>query len=155
MLNSNYQFRQAKRDDLYAIVSMMADDKLGATRETVSDPLVQPYVDAFEAIDSDPNHLLVVLDVDGTVSGVMQLIFTPHITHHGSWRCTVEGVRISSNLRGQGFGEKMMTFAIEQAQARGCRMIQLTSNKKRTEAFRFYERIGFVASHAGFKLEFD
>lgn len=155
MSGLNYHFRKAIQDDLYQIVSMMADDALGATRETVSDPVDQSYLDAFKAINQDPNQELTVLEFDGMVAGIMQLTFTPHITHHGSWRCTVEGVRISSELRGHGLGEKMMRYAIEQAQARQCRIIQLTSNKQRIDALRFYERIGFEASHVGFKINFE
>ena len=147
-------FRLAVADDLEAIVRMLADDPLGATRERAESPLPTAYRQAFEAIDRDPNHELIVAeDEDGTTIAVLQLIFTPHLTHQGGWRATVEGVRVEARHRGTGLGRRLFAWAIERAKARGCHQFQLTTDKQRPEAKRFYEQLGFVATHEGMKLK--
>jgi ribosomal protein S18 acetylase RimI-like enzyme len=144
--------RNATRADLPALVQMLADDFLGDTREVVSDPLPQSYVDAFEEIDRDPNNEIVVGCIGDDVVATLQLTYTPSLSFQGSWRATVESVRTASTLRGQGIGGLMMQNAIERAQRRGCAMIQLSTNKQRADAKRFYERLGFKATHEGMKL---
>jgi len=147
------EFRRATRDDLPAIVAMLADDPLGAQREANASPLPRCYHDAFDAIDRDPNiELMVVQAGNRGVVGVLQLSFIPNISHRGGWRALIEGVRVAAAIRSGGVGRKMLLWAIERARQRGCLMVQLTSDKSRTDAIRFYERLGFVASHEGLKL---
>lgn len=148
-------FRQARREDLPDIVRMLADDEIGAQRETVADPLPETYAQAFEAIDRDPNNELIVAEREGHLVGVMQLTFIPYLTYRGSWRAMIEGVRVASSARSAGIGRQLIEWAIERARARGCLIVQLTSDKRRTDAIRFYERLGFVASHEGFKLRLE
>lgn len=146
-------FRRARRDDLPAVVRLLADDLLGAGRETVSEPLLPAYLQAFDAIESDPNQALAVAqDADGRVVGVLQLTYVPSLTHRGGWRAQIEGVRVAASLRSAGVGERMFEWAIDRARERGCRMVQLTTDRARPDAIRFYERLGFVASHVGMKL---
>jgi ribosomal protein S18 acetylase RimI-like enzyme len=146
-------FRAARREDLPALVRLLADDVLGASRERASDPLPEAYGKAFDAIERDPNNELVVAEMNGKVAGMLQLTFIPGISRQGSWRALIEAVRVESTLRSAGLGRKLIALAIERARARGCRMVQLTSDKSRVEAIRFYESLGFVASHQGMKLE--
>lgn len=146
-------FRRATLADLPAIVALLADDPLGAGREQFSDPLPPAYRDAFAAIDQDPNNELVVVDsADQRVIGVLQLTFIPSITYQGGWRALVEGVRVAAGFRSGGVGQQMFSWAIQRARERGCHLVQLTSDKARPEAIRFYEKLGFVASHEGLKL---
>ena len=147
------RIRPATREDVAAIVRMLADDPLGATRERYEDPLPAEYWSAWEAIERDPNQALIVAEVDGEAAGVLQLTFIPGLTRLGSWRALVEGVRIDRSRRGAGLGEVMLRWAIDEATRRGCRLIQLTTDKQRPDAHRFYERLGFVASHEGMKRE--
>jgi ribosomal protein S18 acetylase RimI-like enzyme len=144
--------RRAVREDLPAIVQLLADDQLGATREAAVVPLPASYSAAFEAIDRDPNHVLAVADAGGRVVGVLQLTFLPYLTYQGSWRGLIEGVRVASDQRSSGIGRQLIEWAIDRARDHGCRIVQLTSDKSRREAIRFYERLGFVASHEGLKL---
>ena len=148
------KFRKAKKEDLVDIVKMLAQDKLGETREISSDPVDQSYINAFEKIVEDSNQYLMVLELEEEVVGVFQLTFIPYLTYKGSSRAQVEGVRIRSDKRGLGLGEKMFLWAIEKARKEGAHLIQLTTDKKRPEAMRFYEKLGFVASHEGMKLHF-
>jgi ribosomal protein S18 acetylase RimI-like enzyme len=152
MTSSDLLFRCAVRADLPDIVRMLADDDLGAKRESFQLPLPEGYYAAFEAIDSDANNELVVVERGGKVAGVLQLTYIPYLTHKGSWRALIEGVRVDSSARGAGLGHGLVAHAIERARERGCKMVQLTSNKVRTDAIRFYESLGFVASHEGLKL---
>lgn len=145
-------FREAERGDVAAIVQLLADDPLGAQRESLSDPLPDSYLAAFDAVQRDPNNELIVAETDGVVIGVLQLTFIPYLTHRGGWRALIEGVRVSSGARSGGTGGAMMRWAIERARQRGCVMIQLTTDRTRGDALRFYERLGFVASHHGMKL---
>lgn len=145
-------FRAAAPSDVPHLVVMLADDDLGAQRESVGPVLDERYIAAFEAIDTDPNNELIVAEREGRLVGVLQLTFIPYLTHTGSWRCLVEGVRVAADARGAGLGRQLLEFAIDRARARDCRIVQLTSDKRRAEAIRFYESLGFVASHEGFKL---
>lgn len=145
-------FRPATRGDVDVIVRMLADDPLGAQRERYASPLPRSYERAFEAIQADPNNELVVAEADGRVVGVVQLTFIPYLTHQGSWRALIEGVRVDASARSQGVGQRMFTWAIERARERGCRIVQLTTDKSRPDALRYYQRLGFVASHEGMKL---
>lgn len=149
---SDLTFRRATADDLTAIVTMLADDVLGAQRERLETPLPQSYLAAFNEIDSDPNNELVVACIDDAVVGVLQLTFIPSLSHIGSRRALVDGVRVSSSRRSSGIGTKLLTWAIARARERGCRILQLTTDKRRLDAKRFYEALGFVASHEGMKL---
>lgn len=146
-------FRIATVDDLYKIVEMLADDELGRVRERFETPLPDSYVRAFEAIDSDPNNELIVSCLNEEIVGVLQLTFTPYLTHQGSWRATIEGVRTASSVRREGMGSQLIQWAIERAKERGCHMVQLTTDKKRADALRFYERLGFTATHEGLKMK--
>jgi GNAT superfamily N-acetyltransferase len=145
-------FRKATLDDLGAIIAMLADDELGRAREQVETPPAECYVQAFKAIDADPNQNLIVATENGAIVGTMQLTFLPGISRKGQWRGQIEAVRIASSQRGAGLGRQMMEWAIEQCRARGCGLVQLTSDKSRRDAHRFYDNLGFVASHEGYKL---
>ena len=145
-------FRRATAADLPAIVGMLADDVLGAKRERFETPLPASYLKAFEEIEADPNNELVVACLDDAVVGVLQLTIIPYLTHQGSRRALIEGVRVSSAHRGTGLGTRLFEWAIGRARERGCRMVQLTTDKARPDAKRFYEALGFVASHEGMKL---
>lgn len=147
---SDVQFRRATEADLPAIVAMLADDVLGATRESPDD--LTPYLAAFKGIEADPNQFLVVADRDGEVVGTMQLTFLPGLSRKGATRAQIEAVRVRGTERGTGLGSRLMVWAIDQARDRGCNLVQLTSDTARTDAHRFYEQLGFAASHLGFKL---
>lgn len=144
------RFREATLADLPDVVALLADDVLGKARDhPVVDAL---YERAFSEIASDPRNFLVVADDDGQVVGCMQLTYIPGLGRHGAERAQVEAVRVRSDRRGLGVGSRLMEWAIDQARARGCTLVQLTSDKSRSDAHRFYERLGFVASHEGMKL---
>ncbi|WP_410915343.1 GNAT family N-acetyltransferase [Priestia filamentosa] len=132
---------------------MLADDVLGSKRERYEQPLPESYIKAFQAIKNDPNNELVVA-VDGNkIIGVQQITFTPYITHQGGWRATIEGVRTLSSVRSKGVGTKLIKWAIQRAKERGCHLIQLTTDKKRDDALRFYKHLGFYATHEGLKMK--
>ena len=145
-------FRRATRCDLNAIVRMLADDPLGGQREAYSSPLPESYYRAFEAIDRDANNELVVVEINEKIIGVLQITFIPYITYRGGWRAQIEGVRVTTELRSSGIGRRLFLWAIDRARQRGCHLVQLTSDKARPDAIRFYESLGFVASHEGLKL---
>ncbi|TVU60087.1 GNAT family N-acetyltransferase [Paenarthrobacter nitroguajacolicus] len=149
--SGTFTLRRARKDDLPRILALLADDQLGATRESADD--LAPYEYAFDAIDGDPAHLLVVGELDGDVVATFQLSYLPGLSRRGSWRAQIEAVRVSEVLRGQGVGALMIEWAIEQARERGCSLVQLTTDKSRVAAHRFYARLGFVASHEGMKLK--
>lgn len=125
---------------------------LGAARE-ITGPDLGSYERAFEAIDADSRNLLVVADIGGRVAGTMQLTFIPGLSYGGGERAQIEAVRVSRQWRGQGLGGQMLRWAIDQASARGCRLVQLTTNLQRPDALRFYQALGFTASHAGMRLD--
>lgn len=145
-------YRQAERKDLPTLVTMLAEDQLGASREDFSDPINPAYAKALQHISEDKNNELIVAEMDGEIVGMLQITFIPYLTYQGSWRCLIEGVRVHKNHRGKGLGTEFFLWAIERAREKGCFMIQLTSNKQRLDALRFYEKLGFKASHEGFKL---
>ncbi|MFC4014713.1 GNAT family N-acetyltransferase [Nonomuraea purpurea] len=144
------RFRQARRQDVPAIVAMLADDHLGATRE--GDPDDPRYLAAFDRIDADPHDELIVADIDGEVVGTMQLTYLAGLSRLGAERCQIEAVRVAASVRSRGVGREMITWAVGRARARGCAVVQLTSDKSRTGAHRFYDSLGFTASHEGYKL---
>jgi len=144
--------RKAAAADVAAIVSMLADDALGAQREDASLPLRDSYRNAFAAIDADPNQLLAVVEHDGEIIGCMQISFIPGLSRMGMWRGQIESVRIASHIRGGGIGRQMIGWAIEQCRERGCGLVQLTTDKSRSDALRFYQSLGFTDSHDGLKL---
>lgn len=146
-------FREAKREDLERIVQLLADDVLGTGREDVSSPLHQDYEEAFEAISGDSHNELIVAEWGENVVGVCQLTYIPYLTHRGAWRAIIEGVRVASECRGEGFGEALIKEAIARAKAKGVRLVQLTTDKQRSQAKHFYEKIGFKATHEGMKLK--
>lgn len=145
-------FRKARRADLRAMLELLNDAKMGNVPEQLEDPLPRVYEDAFTMIDADPNQLLLVGEIDGRVVASLQLTYIPGIAHQGAWRAQVEAVRVAHELRGRRIGEAMMRHVIALARERGCDRVQLTSNKARDDAHRFYRRLGFVASHEGMKL---
>ena len=144
--------RRATRDDLPAIVALLADDIRGKSREIVSHPLDPRYLASFQAIEANPNDMLAVAETAGRVVGCLQLTFLAGVSHMGSWRGQVEGVRVDASLRGSGIGRQMLGWAIEQCRAKGCATVQLTTNTVRTDAQRFYLSLGFEPSHVGMKL---
>jgi len=145
-------FREATQNDLVAIVRMLADDFLGLQRECPDDPLPESYLNAFRELDADPNNELIVAELDGEIVGTLQLTFTPSLSYQGGRRCTAESVRVDRSLRGKGIGREMMVWAIERAKEKRCVSMQLTTNNERVDAHRFYEKLGFAASHVGMKL---
>ena len=149
---SEIEFRRAQAPDLPAIVAMLADDALGAAREDPSTPLASSYLDAFRAIDADPNQMLAVAVEAGQVVATLQLTFLPGISRKGAWRGQIEAVRVARPWRSRGVGQLMIEWAIEQCRARGCSVVQLTTDKGRAQAHAFYERLGFTASHLGYKM---
>ena len=147
-------FRRARAEDVPAIVHLLADDPLGARRERDESPLPPAYLQAFRVVDSDANNDLVVACQGKEVVGVLQITFIPYLTYQGGWRALIEGVRVASGARSQGTGKALIEWAIARARERGCVMVQLTTDKARVDAKRFYEGLGFVASHEGMKLQF-
>jgi GNAT superfamily N-acetyltransferase len=132
---------------------MLAEDQLGSTREDVSQSLNPRYTSIFDQIAKDQNNELIVAEVDEEIVGMLQITFIPYLTHTGSWRCLIEGVRVHKLQRGKSIGKKLINWEIAQAKERGCGIVQLTSDKKRSEAISFYESLGFVSSHEGLKLK--
>lgn len=154
-MDESLHFRLAQVSDLPELIQMLVDDRLGSFREDFSDPINPRYLDAFKAIEKDPNNELIVVEWQQQLAGMLQLTYIPYLSHMGSWRCMIEAVRVASHLRGRGFGTQMFQWSIDQARKRGCAMVQLTSNKQRSDAIRFYRALGFVDSHEGFKLYLD
>ena len=146
-------FREAQLSDLPRIVRMLSDDFLGQQRERFEDPLPESYLRAFNEIDADPNNELIVVELEGSVVGNLQLTVTPSISYQGGKRATVESVRVDESRRGRGVGREMMLWVIERAKEKGCVSMQLSTNLERTDAHRFYERLGFSGTHLGMKLK--
>ncbi len=143
--------REAAPDDLPEVVALLAADQLGIHRESADE--LAPYWRAFDAITADPAHLLVVaVDGGGRIIGTMQVSFIPGLARRGAWRAQIEAVRVHEAARSRGIGARMIGWAVEVARNRGCALVQLTTDKRRSDAHRFYERLGFVASHEGMKL---
>ncbi|GAA1144846.1 GNAT family N-acetyltransferase [Kribbella jejuensis] len=143
--------RRATAADVRPIVAMIADDQLGATRESTDD--LTPYLAAFEQIDADPNQLLVVAERNDEVIGTLQLTIIPGLSRRGSTRGLIEAVRVAAPARGSGLGTTLIRWAVEESRNRGCTLVQLTSDKSRTDAHRFYTNLGFENTHEGFKLK--
>lgn len=146
------RIRDAREEDVPAIVALYADDDLGRSREQVTDPLPAAYWTAFEEIRRDPRHRLVVID-DGEVAATLQLSFLPHLVRAATERAQIEGVRVASHRRREGLGRALIGWAVEEARARGCGLVQLTTDARRGDAHRVYEALGFEASHVGMKLD--
>ncbi|MCS4093031.1 GNAT family N-acetyltransferase [Rhizobium sp. BK176] len=147
-----HSFRPARRSDLTDIIGLLSDDDLGATREVVSDPPDTRYIAAFAAIEADANQLLAVaVDERDRIVGCLQLTFIPGLSRTGMWRGQIESVRVARDARGSGLGSDFIEWAVGRCAERGCGLVQLTSDKSRTESIRFYEKMGFVASHEGLK----
>ncbi|WP_030215482.1 GNAT family N-acetyltransferase [Streptomyces sp. NRRL WC-3626] len=147
---TDLQIRAAVADDVPAIVGMLADDPLGAQRESPDD--LGPYLTALKRLSADPNQHLVVAVRDGRVIGTLQLTIVPGLSRRGATRSIIEAVRIHTDERGGGLGSRLIEWAIDESRREGCQLVQLTSDTTRTDAHRFYERLGFTASHLGFKL---
>jgi ribosomal protein S18 acetylase RimI-like enzyme len=155
MTTEELSFRNATREDVPTLVQMLSDDPLGAKREQFEIPLPDSYLNAFEAIDQDPNNELVVAIINDVIVGFMQVTFIPYLTYRGRWRALVEGVRVNKNYRARGIGRQMFLWAIDRAKKKECHLFQLTTDKQRPDAIKFYESLGFKASHEGMKLHFD
>ena len=152
---SQVTIRPARRDDVGAIVGMLADDPLGSARERIEQPLPESYFKAFEALDRDPNiELVVAQDGGGAVVGCLQLCILPGLSSQGASRGLIEDVRVASHCRGRGIGEEMVQWAVGQARAKGCKLVELLTHHTRVDAQRFYERLGFARSHVGMTMRF-
>ncbi|MER8028796.1 GNAT family N-acetyltransferase [Streptomyces bauhiniae] len=147
---TDLDIRPARTADIPAIVTLLADDPLGAQRESPDD--LTPYLAAFERLDTDPNQHLVVAVRYGRVIGTLQLTIIPGLSRQGATRSLIEAVRIHADERGSGLGSELIQWAVDTSRRLGCHVVQLTSDKTRTDAHRFYDRLGFTASHEGFKL---
>ncbi|QDL93023.1 GNAT family N-acetyltransferase [Paroceanicella profunda] len=144
--------RIATEAELPAIVALLADDDLGRGREDTGTPLAPAYLAGFRAIAADPNQELLVTGPEGAPTACLQLSYIPGVSRRGAWRGLIEGVRVSAGARGAGLGRAIILEAVERCRARGCSLVQLTSDASRTRAHAFYERLGFEGSHLGFKL---
>ena len=152
---SQSTIRRACRDDVGAIVAMLADDPLGGPRERIEDPLPAGYFQAFERVEADPNiHLVVAEDGEGAVIGCLQLCILPGISSQGASRGLIEDVRVATHCRSRGIGEQLVQWAVVEARSRGCKLVELLTHNSRVDAQRFYRRLGFQPSHAGMTLRF-
>lgn len=150
------KFRRATIKDVTTIVAMIADDELGKNRENFQNPLPKEYLKAFEKINSDENQELIVFeDENSEIIGTLQLSFIQYLTYRGGIRAQIEAVRIRKDQRGLGFGKTMFEWAINRAKERNAHLLQLTTDKKRPKAFKFYEDLGFKATHEGMKIHFE
>ncbi|MBJ6620419.1 GNAT family N-acetyltransferase [Streptomyces sp. DHE17-7] len=148
---TDLEIRPLTENDLPAVVAMLADDPLGAQRESPDD--LSPYLAALERLSGDPNQHLVVAVRGSRVVGTLQLTIVPGLSRRGAVRSIIEGVRIPADERGSGLGTQLIEWAVDESRRQGCHLVQLTSDKTRSDAHRFYERLGFSASHTGFKLQ--
>jgi ribosomal protein S18 acetylase RimI-like enzyme len=147
--------RRARREDVESIVKMLADDPLGSGRERIEVPLPSCYFEAFEAVDRDPRIQLVVAQgSDGVVVGCLELCILPGLSSQGASRGLIEDVRVAAHCRSRGIGEKLVSWAVAEARARGCRLVELLTHHTRVDAQRFYRRLGFQPSHVGMTLRF-
>ena len=152
---SQVTIRRARRDDLGSIIAMLAEDPLGGLRERIEEPLPQAYFDAFERVQRDPNLQLVVAeDGEGAVIGCLQLCILPGVSSQGASRGLLEDVRVASHCRSRGIGEQLVQWAVAEARARGCKLVELLTHHTRVDAQRFYERLGFARSHVGMTIRF-
>lgn len=148
---SDVIFRRAESADLPLIVGLLADDPMGALREDLSTPINPAYIEAFNSIEADRNQFLAVITEDDQVIGTLQLTFIPGLSRKGAWRGQIEAVRIAAHRRGAGLGHRAFEWALQECQSRHCSLVQLTTDKDRPQAHRFYEQLGFAASHLGYK----
>jgi len=146
--------RRARRDDVGAIVGMLADDALGRARERIEHPLPASYFDAFDRVDRDPNLALVVAEEQGSVVGCLQLCILPGLSSQGASRALIEDVRVASDRRSRGIGEQLVQWAIGEARVKNCKLVELLTHHTRADAQRFYERLGFHRSHVGMTIRF-
>jgi ribosomal protein S18 acetylase RimI-like enzyme len=152
---SSVTIRRARRNDVGVLVAMLADDPLGSARERLEDPLPPGYFRAFEALDADPNIRLVVAeDGEGAVVGCLQLCILPGLSSQGASRGLIEDVRVATHCRSRGIGEQMVQWALAEARAKGCKLVELLTHHSRVDAQRFYVRLGFQPSHVGMTLRF-
>ncbi len=152
---SSVTIRRARRDDIAAIVAMLADDALGSARERIEQPLPPSYFQAFERVERDPNIQLVVAeDGEGTVVGCLQLCILPGISSQGASRGLLEDVRVAGDRRSRGIGEQLVQWAVREARANGCKLVELLTHQSRVDAQRFYQRLGFARSHVGMTIRF-
>lgn len=149
------KIRPAARDDVPAIVRLLAEDVLGAGRERNEDPLPEAYWRAFDEMAAQGGNEILVAEHQGEIVGCLQLTIIPGLSRLGAKRAQIEAVRVAASVRGEGLGERLFRHAIEEARGRDCRLVQLTTDQSRPDAHRFYERLGFVASHVGMKLSLD
>ncbi|MGX4773913.1 GNAT family N-acetyltransferase [Bradyrhizobium guangdongense] len=154
MNDKSVTIRPARRGDVPAIVAMLADDHLGRGRERLEDPLPAVYDQAFERVERDPNLTLVVAESEGRVVGCLQLAVLPGISSQGGLRGLLEDVRVAADCRSRGIGEHLVRWAVAEAKARGCNLVELLTHQTRTDAQRFYKRLGFTASHVGMTVRF-
>jgi ribosomal protein S18 acetylase RimI-like enzyme len=153
-MNPAVSIRPARRDDVPVMIAMLADDHLGRARERLEDPLPAVYYEAFERVQRDPNLTLVVAESEGRVVGCLQLAILPGISSQGGIRGLLEDVRVASDCRSRGIGEQLVQWAVTEAKARGCILVELLTHQTRTDAQRFYKRLGFAASHVGMTVRF-
>ena len=147
--------RAARRDDVGVIVAMLADDPLGSGRERLEDPLPASYFRAFDALEQDPHiQLMVAADSDGAVVGCLQLCILPGLSSQGASRGLIEDVRVATHCRSRSIGEQLVQWAVAEARASGCRLVELLTHSSRVDAQRFYARLGFQPSHVGMTLRF-
>ena len=151
---TSISIRRAARDDVAAIVAMLADDRLGSERERLENPLPASYIKAFEVLDRDPNIQLVVAEEGGRVVGCLQLCVLPGLSSQGASRGLIEDVRVASDSRSRGIGEQLVGWAVAQSRAKGCKLVELLTHHTRVDAQRFYERFGFQRSHVGMTIRF-
>ena len=155
MTTQSVTIRRARRDDVPAIIAMLADDHLGRARERLEQPLPQPYFAAFERVDGNPSLTLVVAeDVTGRVVGCLQLAVLPGLSSQGASRGLLEDVRVATDCRSRGIGEQLVQWAVAEARAKGCNLVELLTHQSRVDAQRFYKRLGFTASHVGMTVRF-
>ena len=154
-MSHNIIFRVATHTDVPSIVRLLADDELGSLREKYENPIPESYYSAYELVDKDPNHELIVAELDAKVIGTLHLMFLPSLSFQGGLRAQVESVRVDTHHQNQGIGSQMMKWAIQRAKARKAHIVQLMTHQSRADAHRFYERLGFKGTHLGMKLSLD
>ena len=153
MTHSKLSIRPARQSDLAALIALYGDDDIGVTREATEPDAA--YQSAFDAIQADPNQILVVGEQDTKIVATLLLSFLPGLSRHGAWRAQIEAMRVSGSLHGQGVGKSLLDWSVAEARNRGCALVQLTSDRRRADAHRFYERAGFEPTHFGYKLSLE
>jgi len=154
-MTTEIQFQHAKSGDVSTIVALLADDPIGSKRELLESPLPACYCDAFDSINEDPNNELIVATLNKKLLAVLQLTFIPSLTYQGGWRAQIEGVRVGSEFRSKGIGREIVRWAVNRSRERDCHVVQLTTDKGRPDSLRFYESLGFKATHEGLKLHLN